>query len=128
MLGEELLDLRGRLVGRSTQQRAHLFEDALLLVDQLERPPAGRGLEPAHPRRDAALAADLHEPDVPGPLHVGPATELHREVAHPDDTDLLAVLLTEKRERPRLDGVRVPHLVGPHLGVRPPRRRRDRDS
>src|SRR5437870_5507084 len=61
LLGEELLDLRGRLVGRSTQQRAHLFEDALLLVDQLERPPAGRGLDPAHPRRNAALAADLHE-------------------------------------------------------------------
>src|SRR5262249_61432188 len=44
LLRDELLDPGRGFLGRGAQQRAHLVEHALALVDQLERAAAGRGL------------------------------------------------------------------------------------
>ena len=96
---------------------ADVFEDLLAPANRLERALPGKGLDPAHAGGDTGFGLELEQPDVAGAAHVGAAAQLDREVAHPDDTHDVAILVAEERQRAGLERVVVGHLFGRDRGV-----------
>ena len=99
LLVEELLDPAGHLERRDPEEIGRLAERVLLLADMGQRRAPGDRLETADAGRDGALGRDLEEPDLAGRVEVRAPAELGREVADPDDPDVVPVLLAEERHR-----------------------------
>ena len=91
---EHLADPRRHLGRRRFQGPRKALHGAFERLKIGQRVVAGHGLDPAHPRRDAALGDDLEEADVAGALHMGAAAELAAR-ADVEDADLIAVLLAK---------------------------------
>src|SRR5208282_1346660 len=105
-----------RTVAR-TQLRAYLFENLLALANRLERALPRHRLDSPHSRGDSRFRLELENADIAGARDVRAAAQLDRKIAHPDHADAVAVLVAEKCERARLDGVVVRHLLDGHFGV-----------
>jgi hypothetical protein len=87
----------------------------------LERAPhggvAGDRLDAADTGADAALADDQKQANLGRAVHMRAAAQLGGEATERDDPDILAVFLTEERDGPVPDRIRVRLDLGGALGV-----------
>ena len=74
-----------------------------------QRALARHRFDAAHAGRDAGFGDNLEQADIAGALDMRAAAQLGGEVAHTDDTHLVAVLLTEQRHGAALDSIVIRH-------------------
>ena len=109
--GLDLLEQRRHAVGQpepagTRRAAATCGEELLFLADQVERGLAGQRRDPPGAGRDRLLADDLEQADLADVVQMRAAAELAGEVAHPNDADVLRVLLAEEGHRARASSPR----------------------
>ena len=94
------------------QQRARSASSACSRVaPSRARPPRSTASMRRTPAATPLSPRSLNEADVAGARHVRAAAQLGRELAHAHHAHAVAVLVAEERQRARLDGVVVRHLL-----------------
>ena len=114
---EQALESLDRGVVARSQMAADSFKDPLAAANRLKRPLTRRGFDSAHARGDARFALEFENPYIAGAADVSAAAQFDREIAHPDHTHDVAILVAEERERASFDRVVIGHLFGRDLRV-----------
>src|SRR5262249_2682005 len=111
-LRELLLDALDELGTRDPDGLLDTAQEVAPVPHPPDRGLAREGLDPAYSRRDPLLGDEPEWADLPGAREVRAAAQLHAEVSHPDDSNLLAVLLPEERHRSGADRLVDRHDLG----------------
>src|SRR6185437_13914915 len=114
---EQALEALDRGIVARSQMAADGFKNSLAAANRLKRSLTCRGLDSAHARGDAGFRLEFEKPYIAGAAHVRTAAQFDREIAHPDHTHDVAILVAEERERASLERVVIGHLFGRDLRV-----------